>query len=403
MLLALLLLQAVSQTGYRGQFPLPNMAVPSGLGVNIHIIAPQDDSIERISKAGFKWIRMDMLWDTVEHTQGEYDFSQYDKLESQLEKYKIRPIYILDYGNDYYEAKSAPRSEEAKAAFVKYVHATIQHYRHRGVVWEMYNEPNIHFWKPYPNVKEYVALATMVAEEIRQNEPDEWFVGPGMSGMDFKFAQGCIDGGLLQYWDAVTVHPYRTTTPETTAEDYRKLQGMISQGAPAGKKIPVICSEWGYSDMSFGEVTQSQYLAREYLSNLMAGVPLTIWYDWKNDGDRDSSDGEAHFGVVGNELQAKQALLVVRGLVNELSGFSFIKRLPSGPQDYVLEFKKGNAVRFAVWTEAEGSSITLGLPVGDYKAVTLGGDTHVVHSGTQGLDLEISGTPTVVAPVVTGK
>ena len=42
-------------------------------------------------------------------------------------------------------------------------------------------------------------------------------VGPACSTMDFKFLEACFKGGLLDYWSAVTVHPYRQTAPETVA------------------------------------------------------------------------------------------------------------------------------------------------------------------------------------------
>lgn len=393
--LALLLL--FSQGGYRAQYPLPDMTVASGLGVNVHIIAPKDDSIEQIAKAGFKWIRMDMLWDTVEHTQGEYDFSQYDKLQEQLDKYKLRPIYILDYGNNYYQ-EGAPRSSEAKAAFVRFVHATIQHYRHKGAIWEMYNEPNIHFWKPFPNVNEYLALANAVGEEIRENEPDEWFVGPSVSGMDFKFLGACLSGGMLSYWDAVSVHPYRTTSPETAIDDWRHLEDMIAANAPEGKRISPLCSEWGYSQLNYGEEKQAQYVIREYLSNLVAGVPLTIWYDWSNDAEQGSQNPEAFFGIVDHDLQTKQALLAVRALVKELSGWTYAKRLPSDPEDYVLEFTRKGNMRVVAWSPTDGREIGLGLPAGNYSVTPLGGEPKGEHCGKDGLDVTLGGMPVVVAP-----
>src|SRR4051812_5606813 len=150
-MLLLAIAASAMQSGYRAAYPLPNNTVPSGLGVNIHIIAPKDDSIRRIAQSGFKWIRMDMAWDTVEPRKGVYRFNEYDKLNDQLRQNGLRAIYILDYGNDYYQ-KGAPRNPEARAAFVRFAAQCVQHYRGQGVVWEMYNEPNIHFWQPRPNV-----------------------------------------------------------------------------------------------------------------------------------------------------------------------------------------------------------------------------------------------------------
>ena len=108
------------------------------------------------------------------------------------------------------------------------------------MIWELYNEPNIHFWEPQPNVSEYIALAQAVGHEIRAYEPDEWFIGPAVSGMDWNFLEACMKAGLLQYWDAVSVHPYRQSAPETAAKDYRELRTLIARYAPKGKQIPIL-------------------------------------------------------------------------------------------------------------------------------------------------------------------
>lgn len=37
--------------------------------------------------------------------------------------------------------------------FAHWAAAAAQHFRGRGILWEMYNEPNIRFWRPEPKVK----------------------------------------------------------------------------------------------------------------------------------------------------------------------------------------------------------------------------------------------------------
>ncbi len=46
-----------------------------GLGVNIHFTDPRPDEIKMIADAGFRWVRMDFVWETTEKTRGRYDFS----------------------------------------------------------------------------------------------------------------------------------------------------------------------------------------------------------------------------------------------------------------------------------------------------------------------------------------
>jgi hypothetical protein len=336
---------------YRRRFPLPDLTAPSGWGVNIHFTDPAPGEIEKLAQSGFKWIRMDFAWVGIERETGHYEFAAYDRLMAGLRGANVRPILILDYGNDLYQ-KGSPRSPEARAAFCRFVSASVRHFGGQGIVWEMWNEPNGGFWQPKANVGEYIDLAREVGETIRQTAPQEWFIGPGVSGFDWTFVQACIDAGLLRYWDAVSVHPYRGSEPETVADDWRRLRGMIGAKAAPGKQIPMISSEWGYTDIAsgIGIDRQADFVVRQYLSNLIAGVPLSIVYDWKNDGTS-PTDGESHFGTQTFDLQPKPAYLAVQRLSQQLSGYTYRMRLAQASDDaYVLAFTRGNTAKYVAWT-----------------------------------------------------
>ena len=70
---------------------------------------------------------MDFLWSDIEKTKGVYDFSAYDSLLAGLTARHIKPLFILDYGNDLYET-GPPRSPEARAAFARFAAAAVRHY-----------------------------------------------------------------------------------------------------------------------------------------------------------------------------------------------------------------------------------------------------------------------------------
>ena len=265
---------------------LPKPVVPDCFGVNIHFTDPRPGEMEMLAAGGFGWVRMDFAWSATEREKGRYDFSAYDRLLAALEKHKIRALWILDYANRHYDSGLSPASDEGRKAFARWAAAAAQHFRGRGILWEMYNEPNIGFWKPRPNVQQYVRLALEVGKALRQAAPDELYAGPATSQIDLPFLEECFKAGLLEYWCAVTVHPYRQKEPESVAPEYAKLRRLIQQYAPRGKRIPILSGEWGYSSVwrNFDEVRQGKYLARQWLTNLANDVPLSIWYDWHDDG-----------------------------------------------------------------------------------------------------------------------
>jgi polysaccharide biosynthesis protein PslG len=174
---------------------LPSAVIPNGLGVNIHFTDAMTGELEMLRDGGFRFVRMDFTWAAIERKAGQYDFAAYDRLLAALEKNHLRAVLILDYGNPLFDGGNAPASEAGRAAFVRWVAASVTHFRNRGVVWEMWNEPNILFWKPKPDVASYAQLALAVGKAIRQT-PEiarELYIGPATSTMDFKFLEACLD------------------------------------------------------------------------------------------------------------------------------------------------------------------------------------------------------------------
>ena len=249
---------------------LPSAVIPDGLGVNIHFTDSRPPELEMLAAGGFRFVRMDFTWSSIERKPAEYDFSAYDRLLDALDKHHVRAMLILDYGNPLYDGGQAPRSEAGRAAFVRWAVAGITHFRGRGIIWEMWNEPNIFFWKPQPDAAAYSKLAVAVGKEIRQTPAieRELYVGPAISTIDLKFLETCLRGGCLDYWDAVSVHPYRQdepTTgwkaasnsdkvefnhagdPESVLADYAKVRELIRKYAPSKKAIPILSGEWGYA------------------------------------------------------------------------------------------------------------------------------------------------------------
>src|SRR5467141_3956599 len=273
--------------------------IPEGIGINIHFTDPQPGEMKMLAASGIRWVRMDFYWQRIETAKGCYDFTPYDRLMAVLDEHKIRALFILDYSNKLYDEAKSPFTSEGRRAFAQWAAASAVHFRGRGILWEIYNEPNIGFWTPHPNVFNYILLVTESARAMRAAAPGESVIGPAVSQVDFPFLEQCFKAGLLEYWSAVSVHPYRQTRPETVVDDYRRLRRLIDAYAPVGKNVSIISGEWGYSSVwrHLDESRQGVMLARELLINQSNGISLSIWYDWKDDG-KDPKNIEHHWGTV---------------------------------------------------------------------------------------------------------
>lgn len=359
---------------------LPPPVLPAGVGVNIHFNRGHEADLDLIAAAGIKVVRMDLFWASIERKKGEYDWSAYDELTANLEKRGLRPLYILNYSNPLYEEPvlsrdpvtgreqrdtASPQRPESVAAFARWAAAAAERYRGRRVIWEIWNEPNIFFWKPKPDVTQYNTLALATCRAIRAVDPQATLIGPATSEIPLKFLEEHFACGILDYLDGVSVHPYRNyaNPPETAAAEYAQLRALIARYAPPQKKdLPILSSEWGYASHTQGVclATQAAYTARQQLANLWAGVPLSIWYDWKNDGP-DPDEREHNFGLVHTDLSPKPAYHALKTLTTELAGYRIERRLDCGRHsDYALHLRRaGQPEKLALWTTAEPHPVML--------------------------------------------
>ncbi len=297
--------------GLAGLVRAPALPPPLGLhgefGINIHRNTLLHGDLGRIRDAGFTWIRVDFNWSKTETTRGHYDFSSYDSLFADAEAHGMRPLVILNYGNPLYAEPGEKfpyvnrvQTVEYRRAFAAWADATVRHYAGRGYLWECWNEPNFKgFWAPKPDSAAYVALMRPACAAIRRSCPNEIVIGPAGAGIDLKYIEGCLQGGMLQYWSAISVHPYRRANPESAEKDLTQLRNLIARYAAPGQEVPVIFGEWGYSTAwpGFTDNKQADCLRRMVAFSRRENIPLTIWYDWRDDGD-DPKDPEHHFGLV---------------------------------------------------------------------------------------------------------
>jgi hypothetical protein len=400
---------------------IPEPILPAGVGVNIHFVTGHEQDLDLIAGAGFKFVRMDFAWGGIETRKGEYDWSGYEELLANLEKRGLRAILILDYSHPLYEDTAtspnpltgeshqntaSPQHPASIAAFARWAAASAKHFQGRHVLWEIWNEPNINFWSPKPDAQQYTTLALATCKAIREAEPRATIIGPASSEFPWEYLETFLKSGVLEYLDAVSVHPYRNpkSPPETAASDYQKLRTLIERYAPTSKKdrIPILSGEWGYSTHKGGVSldTQAAFAARQQLSNLLNGVPLSIWYDWKNDG-ADPNENEHNFGTVLPDLQPKPAYGAIQTLTRELSGYRIARRISlPGDKDFMLLCtSRAGGQKLAAWTLVEPHEVSLEINLkgeANLKAVSGNGDGATLKIDSGRLVLELKSAPQYV-------
>ncbi len=151
---------------------------------------------------------------------------------------------------------------------------------------------------------------------------------------------------------------------------------------PTNQQIDVMCGESGYATTWVDESTQGKYLARLFLFDVMSGVPLTIWYDWHDDG-LDPLDQEQHFGIVRHDYLSgaaqvydpKPAYDAAMTYSHELEGFRFKERVKTElGNDFILSFAKDATQCLVAWTSSTTShEVKIRTPDGIYTATSYDG------------------------------
>jgi hypothetical protein len=389
-------------------------------GVNIHFTQAEPGELEMLAASGAQRARTDFSWADTEKQPGQYDFSAYEQLADALAAQGVRPWFILDYENPLYETTRAVMTDAGRAAFANWAAAAAKDFRGRNVIWEIWNEPNnAHFWQPQPDPHAYTALALAATRAIQAADPDAVVVGPAAALVDSNFLRVCGEAGLFSLWKAVTVHPYRRDEPETAAADFQQARALVRRYTPAGQLPPVLLAgEWGYSTAwpEIDEDLQAAYVARMELADLAEGVPLTIWYDWRDDGT-DLRDPEQNFGLVRQAYHEgatpvfypKPAYEAAAALARELRFYRLNKALTqdAGHAHLLLFERRPGApeelppFKLAVWTTHPDGHETVAIPIGPGRFLRVDGRGRVMMDAatTQpSLEMQVTSLPQYLTP-----
>ena len=358
--IALIVLRMPLEHSFAAETPRITSVVPYGYGANIHETQFSPPEARLYQAAGFGLIRMDFYWQSIESKPGVYDFSAYDAQLAQLRSMGVRPLWILDFTNTNYDNNQPPQTPTGLQAFANFAHAAAAHFKSQGVIWEIWNEPNIkEFWSTGPNADQYAALVKAAAPAIRSADPKATILAGAISTIDQSYITQFLKDNPLRGVTALSVHPYRQTMPETAIPEYAVLRALISANSPTGHKpIPVVCSEWGYTTAngSVSEDQQARYAVRMYLVNLISGVDLTIDYDWKDDGP-DPANSEHRFGIVRQDLTPKPVYTAISALLNTLRGYRYERRIATtSDSDYTLLFRGAKGLALVRWTSDPAAS-----------------------------------------------
>jgi hypothetical protein len=391
-------------------FSLAGGTIGDRFGVHVKgQTSPQD--LDQIRAAGFGLIRYAMDWSYVERKRGWYDWAEADALIEQARARKLRSIIILVGGNAAYSGEYllpraatnfnhvsrlalAPKDPPVIEGFARFAQAAASRYRGDDVIWEIWNEPDRDdFWPPKADPRAYTSLAISTCEAIRKADPSARIVAPGTAAMPtwrdrlgLGFIGAVLQSPLKSCLDAISFHSYRMErgmppkSPESVMPDNERARAIVGSHTTDEGTLQVVCSEWGYNSLELTESQQASYVMRTYFANLLSGVPITVWYEWR-DSMLEPNDTEAHYGLVDVHGKEKRAVQAVKSVLPMIRGDRLERRMPvGGPQDFVLLLSSpDNDKKLVAWTvrNASEGTVHVGI-VGTARRIVLTATPQVI-------------------------
>lgn len=266
---------------------------------------------ERAGELGVKWTRFLAVWPVIEREKGRYDFSSLDEPVDAARANGITPFVCLSNGNKLYSpaiphpdsnwrliygVKPGPplNSDEATAAWLRYVDAVITHAKDRVRHWEIWNEPNHYgYWGGPPDAAAYGRLVRLTAERIRAAQPDSVIIAGALAGLDPKFIEGFLREDTGRLVDVVSFHNY-AALPEARVYFADDTWAVLRAHNPA---LQLWQGECGYPSASstkdfrgvspWGPVVQAKWLLRQsFIDTWHMRASVSIYFKLFDGGDR---------------------------------------------------------------------------------------------------------------------
>jgi len=247
-----------------------------------------DSYKEYLPKLGIKKIRLQGGWAKTEKQKGVYDWAWLDHIIDDALSRGLKPWLATSYGNPIYEGGGGtdlgggfPVSEEALAAWDKWVEAMVTRYKDKVTEWEMWNEPN------RQGAEAIAENNIRTAEIIKRVQPHAEIAGLAMAGSSPKLLNDYLkilsDRGKLELFKWVVYHGY-IMNPDALYNRVNELKDVIAKyssdlllrqgenGAPSG-----YCPGFALREYEWTEISQAKWDTRRMLGDLGRDIETSVF------------------------------------------------------------------------------------------------------------------------------
>jgi len=307
---------------------------PFGMCINMGSAEATEKAALWAVPIGVKWMRQDFPWYGIEPEKGKFQWGRLDAIVDVGLKHGINTLGLLTYsppwiGHD-------PSTDEERTLFANFVYQTVLHFKDRIRYWEIWNEPNLgQFWKPRPNASDYAKALKAAYQAAKRADPNCKILGISTLSIDAPFIERVLAEGAIDYFDILSVHPYRDLRDIDLNKDIPDvdliddLEEVRRLMAKYGSVKPIWITEMGRNTSlapegeGISEEAQANYSVKMYVVAFAGGVEKFFQYHLKEGGE-DPYYTEHHYGVLRKDWSPKPSYFAVGTLIKKISGLKCI-------------------------------------------------------------------------------
>ncbi len=246
---------------------------------------------EYIVPLGIKTIRLQGGWAKTEKVKGQYDFTWLDTIIDDARGRGLNIILETDYGNTNYVggggtdlAGGFPTSEEALAAWDRWVETMAARYKGKVRDWAMWNEPDINK-KHQPG--DIAPFNIRTAEIVRRVIPDARIAGLSLASSSPKFFESCLkllaDKGKVDLFNWFIYHGYEFN-PDSSYQNVEELKATLAKYSTKAKMRQgengcpsEVATKFALSFHPWTEYSQAKWDLRRMLGDLGHDVESAVF------------------------------------------------------------------------------------------------------------------------------
>ncbi|NQX17048.1 endo-1,4-beta-xylanase [Rathayibacter sp. VKM Ac-2857] len=391
-------------------------------GIN-SFLTEQDSPVEAdrqaalLEDASVRWAREEFEWKRIEPRRGFYDWAKFDQAVAISRARNVDMIGKLAYSAPW--ASSAPAGTAADvaqyyppsdtAAFAAYAAATVERYKDRVHVWEVWNEPNTDYYWRGGTAQQYGALLRAAYSAIKAADPTATVLVGGLDQFSDPFMQGVLDAGAGDSYDGLAIHTYAVSgAPEVSAIPtyLDAAEAFLARTSPE-RGLWITEVSWatcGSCAHATSEADQAAFLSRSYLDAAARGIRAIAWYNLVGGSDQENFlDTYAVTEKSGRLKPAYTALKDVGAILAEGTAVGRAGATAASAPVRVDDF--GTLSKFAVSTIGGGSA-TLGTTASNYSGAASLELDYDFSGSSRGAQIQtsrpVTGSPTAVSVWVNG-